>query len=76
MTMTKKTLHNSNADYATDYVLEHTLSEIKVSERMLALQIKQITRKGILPVVTEYCPSVPDLKNILIRKSASAKENL
>ena len=31
--MTKKTLHNSNADYATGNVLEHTLSEIEVSER-------------------------------------------
>ena len=33
---------------------------------MSALQNKQKTRKRILPFVTEYRPSVPNLKNILI----------
>jgi len=35
---------------------------------MSALQNKQKTRKRILPFVTEYRPSVPNLKNILMKK--------
>ena len=35
---------------------------------MSALQNKQKTRKRILPFVTEYRPSVPNLKNILMSK--------
>ena len=45
-----------------------TLSEVKFSQRMSALQNKQKTRKRILPFVTEYRPSMPDLKNILMNK--------
>ena len=45
-----------------------TLSEIKLSERMLTLQNKQKTRMQILPFVTENRPSVRSLKNILIGK--------
>ena len=44
-----------------------TLSEIKLSERMSTLQNKK-TRIRILPFVTEYRPSVLNLKNILIGK--------
>ena len=51
-----------------DNLLENTISEIKFSERMSALQNKQKTRKRILPFVTEYRPSVPNLKNILMSK--------
>ena len=51
-----------------DNLLENTLTEIKFSERMSALQNKQRTRKRILPFVTEYRPSVPNLKNILMSK--------
>ena len=46
-----------------DNLLENILSGIKFGERMSALQNKQKT-----PFVTEFCPSVPDLKNILMSK--------
>ena len=35
---------------------------------MSALQNERKTRKRILPFVTEYGPSVPNLKNILMSK--------
>ena len=44
------------------------LSEVNFSQRMSALQNKQKTRKRILPFVPEYRPSVPNLKNILMKK--------
>jgi len=53
--------------YADD-LLDNTLSEIKFSEGMSALQNKEKTRKRILLFVTEYRPSVPNLKNILMSK--------
>ena len=46
-----------------DNLIDKTLSEVNFSERMSALQNKQKTRKNILPFVTEYRPSVPNLKN-------------
>ena len=48
--------------------ITHTLSGIKFSKRTSALQNKPKTRKRILPFVTEYGPSVPNLKNILMSK--------
>ena len=45
-----------------DNLVDKTLSEVKFRERMSALQNKQKTRKNILPFVTEYRPSVPNLK--------------
>ena len=48
-----------------DNLLDKTLSEVKFSERMSALQNKQNTGNRIL---TEYRPSVPNLKNILMSK--------
>ena len=51
-----------------DNLLNTTLSEVNFSERMSALQNKQKTRKRILPFVTEYRPSVPNLKHILMKK--------
>ena len=51
-----------------DKLLNMTLSEVNFSERMSALQNKQKTRKRILPFVTEYRPSMPDLKHILMNK--------
>ena len=51
-----------------DNLLENVLSEIKFNERMSALLNKQKTRKRILPFVTEYRLSVPNLKNILMSK--------
>ena len=57
------------ARYYSDNVSENILSGVKlVSERMSTLQNKQKTRKRILPFVTEYRPSVPYLKSILIKK--------
>ena len=49
-----------------DNLLENTLSEIKVSETMAALQNRQKTGKRILPFVAEYRSSVPNLKSILM----------
>ena len=51
-----------------DNLIANTLSEIIFTERMSALQNKQKTHKRILPFVTEYRPSVPCLKSILMSK--------
>ena len=51
-----------------DNLIDKTLSEVNFSERMSALQNKQKTRKNILPFVTEYRPSVPNLKTIQMSK--------
>lgn len=51
-----------------DNLSKKILSEVNFSQRMSALQNKQKTRKRILPFVTEYRPSVPNLKNILMKK--------
>ena len=45
-----------------DNLIDKALSEVNFSERMSALQNKQKTRKSILPFVTEYRPSVPNVK--------------
>ena len=50
-----------------DNLSEGILSGVKFSERMSALQNKQKTHM-ILPFVTEYRPSVTNLKNILMKK--------
>ena len=51
-----------------DNLLNMTLSEVNFSQRMSALQNKRKTRKRILPLVTEHCPSMPDLKHVLMSK--------
>ena len=51
-----------------DKLLDKTLTEVNFSERFVALQNKQKTRKNILPFVTEYRPSVPNLNAILMSK--------
>ena len=51
-----------------DNLSKKILSEVNFSQRMSALQNKQKTRKRILPFVTEYRPSVPNLKIILMKK--------
>ena len=51
-----------------DNLVDKTLSKVKFSERMSALQNKQKAGKRVLPFVTEYRPSVPYLKNILMSK--------
>lgn len=44
-----------------------TLSEVIFEDRKLALQKKQKENKRILPFVTPYQPSVPNLKQILMK---------
>ena len=44
------------------------LSEVKHHERKSALQNKTKTHKKILPFVTEYRPSVPNLKKIIMHE--------
>ena len=51
-----------------DNLVDKTLSKVKFSERMSALQNKQKAGKRVVPFVTEYRPSVPYLKNILMSK--------
>ena len=51
-----------------DNLIDKTLSEVNFGERMSELQNKQKTRKNILPFVTEYRPSGPNLKTILMSK--------
>ena len=45
-----------------DNLINKTLSEVNLRERMSALQNKLETRKNILRFVMEYRPSVPNLK--------------
>ena len=51
-----------------DNLSENILSEVKFSKGSSALQNKQKKHKIILPFATEYRPSVPNLKNILMAK--------
>ena len=51
-----------------DNLSSRTLCEVNFSPRMSALQNKQKTSKRILLFVTEYRPSMPDLKHILLNK--------
>ena len=51
-----------------DKVIDKQLSEVKHHERMSALQNKTKTHKKILPFVTEYRPSVPNLQKIIMHK--------
>ena len=46
-------------------LIDKTLSEVKFSNRKKALQENTKVRKEILPFVTQYNPSVPNLKHIL-----------
>ena len=45
-----------------DNLIDKTLSEFNFSERMSVLQTNQKKRKNIVPFVTEYRPSVPNVK--------------
>ena len=51
-----------------DNLIDKTLSQVKYHERMSVLKTKKKTNKRILPFVTEYRPSVPNLKTILMNK--------
>ena len=51
-----------------DKLTDKVLSEVKYHERMSALQNKTTTHKKILLLVTEYRPSVRNLKDIIMSK--------
>ena len=51
-------------------LVDKILSEVKFAERKNALTQKQKARKKILPFVTQFHPSLPCLKNILMEKMA------
>ena len=49
--------------------IQKTLSEVKFEDRKLALQQRKNKKnKLILPFVTQYQPSVPNLKQILMKE--------
>ena len=50
------------------HLLDYILSEVKFTERESALQQRQKTQDKPLPFVTQYHPSVPHLKKILMGK--------
>ena len=54
--------------YPDNLIVDTTLSEVKYEERMSALKKQNKLRKRILPYVTEYRPSVPNLRNVLMSK--------
>ena len=49
-------------------LINTTLSEVNFKDRKLALQQKPKTNQRILPFVTQYQSSVPNLKQILMKK--------
>ena len=49
-------------------LIETLLSDIKFTERESALQQNYENQKEILPFVTQYQPSVPNLKHVLMQK--------
>ena len=49
-------------------LIDKTLSEVQFSERKKALNDNTRVQKQILPFVTQYNPSVPNLKHILMEK--------
>ena len=51
-----------------DLLVNKVLAEVQFTDRKSALRQKQKMRKKILPFVTQYNPSVPNLKNILMSK--------
>ena len=50
------------------HLIDHILSEVKFAERESALQQRQKTQEKPLPFVTQYHPSVPNLKRIFMAK--------
>ena len=49
-------------------LVDKSISEVKFEERKNALTQTQETHKRILPFVTQFHPSLPYLKNILMEK--------
>ena len=60
----------------TQDLINTTLSEVYLKDRKLALQQKPKTNLRILPFVTQYQPSVPDLKQILMKNWHLIERNL
>ena len=58
--------HLTERGYPENLIIT-TLSEVIFEDRKLALQKKQKENKRILPFVTQYQPSVPNLKQILMK---------
>ena len=53
----------------TIYLVNKVLAEVKFTNRRSALEQKpQRVQSGLIPFVTQYNPSVPNLKNILMSK--------
>ena len=48
--------------------MDKTLLEVQLSDRKKALKDNTRVQKEILPFVTQYNPSVPNLKHILMEK--------
>ena len=59
--------HRRERGYPQNLINLKTLSEIHFENRKEALQQKPSRRKTILPFVTQYQPSFPSLKNILMK---------
>ena len=59
-------VHLLQRGYPED-LIKTTLSEVNFKDRKLALQQKPKTNQRILPFVTQYQPSVPNLKQILMK---------
>ena len=52
-----------------DYLVNKVLAEVKFTNGRSALEQKpQRMRSGLMPFVTQYNPSVPNLKNVLMSK--------
>ena len=52
-----------------DYLANKVYAEVKFTNRRLALEQRpQRFQSGFMPFVTQYNPSVPNLKNILMSK--------
>ena len=50
------------------HLVDHILSEVRFTERESALQQRQKTQNKALSFITQYHPSVPDLKRIFMGK--------
>ena len=51
-----------------DVLVDKVLTDVQFKDRKSALSQKPKMRKKILPFVTQYNPSVPNLKKILMSK--------
>ena len=60
-------LHLRSRGYPNN-LIDKTLLEVKFSDRKKALKDNTRVQKEILPFVTQYNPSVPNLKHILMEK--------